>query len=112
MAMRDGTIRRTRKHKRRDEYFRIAMIRWQHKKSKWRVVPNVHGSAYAALQSWSCDNGGSLWHTLPVQDRPMIVVPGIWLRDWSLVEVVFKRDVIIVKRGGRVPRLTEGKARR
>ena len=107
MVMRDGTIRRTRRHKRRDDYFKRVIAYWKHEHEKWRVVPNVHGSAYAALQSWSCDNGGSLWHTFPVHDRPVIVVNGIWLKDWSLVEVVFKRDVIIVRRGARFPHLVQ-----
>ena len=110
MVMRDGTIRRTRKQKRRDDLLEVAVGHWRHKNEKWRIIPNVHGSAFAALKVWSCDNGGSLWHTFPVNDRPVIVVHGIWLRDWSLVEVVFKRDVIVVRRGARIPRLVRAKA--
>lgn len=98
--MRDGTIRRTRRQKWRDDYLKVAVANWQNNNRKWRTIPNTHGSAYDALMAWSCDNGGSLWHTFPVSRAKRITIHGVWLRDWSLVTVIFNEDTITV---GRMP---------
>ena len=60
-------------------------------KQKWR--PNHYNSARLAAEAW-CD--GNLWGNPIVLSENNVHVYGIYLRNWTKVNVWFLKDVICV----------------